>query len=125
MPRFVRCPEGHVFDAEGSNTCPVCGALVGPGAAAESDATVAADATPATVPAAAAGKGARNVVAIAGVGIAVAGVIGYVALHGGSAPPTAPTPAKREAGQSSSVPKPPANQPERTQPPRESPPAAE
>lgn len=28
MPRLVRCIEGHVFDAQGSPRCPVCGAAV-------------------------------------------------------------------------------------------------
>jgi len=27
MPRFVRCIEGHVFDAEAAAQCPVCGAV--------------------------------------------------------------------------------------------------
>jgi len=28
MARFIRCIEGHVFDAEATGQCPVCGALV-------------------------------------------------------------------------------------------------
>ena len=28
MPHFVRCIDGHVFDAEGSSRCPVCGTMV-------------------------------------------------------------------------------------------------
>ena len=28
MPHFVRCIDGHVFDAEASSQCPVCGAIV-------------------------------------------------------------------------------------------------
>lgn len=34
MPHFVRCIEGHVFDAQSTSQCPICGATVVVGAAA-------------------------------------------------------------------------------------------
>jgi TPR repeat protein len=43
MPRFVRCIEGHVFDAESSPRCPTCGAIVEVPAAAPIDMPAALD----------------------------------------------------------------------------------
>ena len=34
MPHFVRCIEGHVFDAQSTSQCPICGAMVAVVAAA-------------------------------------------------------------------------------------------
>lgn len=85
MPRFVRCIEGHVFDAEAATQCPVCGAAFEVAPPPSADVLSPSAAAPAA-------SGTSNrflivtiVVALLGVGLG-AGALAY-ALHE-SAPAT-------------------------------------
>jgi hypothetical protein len=80
MPRFVRCIEGHVFDAEAAGQCPICGAIF------EVKPSASADVAPA--PAAAAVAPNRSLivalVAVLGIGLG-AGAVVYVLRGSGTA----------------------------------------
>ncbi len=85
MPRFVRCIEGHVFDAEAAAQCPVCGAVFEAKPPASTAATSPPLATSAT-----AGVPNRSlivaiVITVLGIGLG-AGALVYVLR--GSAPAT-------------------------------------
>lgn len=96
MPHFVRCIDGHVFDAETSPQCPTCGATVdmppprtpsptaSPSADANEDHSIAAAAGTQNEAAATPGIGARlahSAVRIVLVGSMV-GVVGGVFVYG-------------------------------------------
>jgi hypothetical protein len=113
MASFVRCPEGHVFDAEHSNRCPSCGAMVGEGTdgakAVEAGAVGDQQARP---------RSWR--LALAAGAIAVTGVVAYLVLHGhGEAPSPPPQEERSRPEQQSAAADKPA--PANTEAPRPSP----
>ena len=85
MAHFVRCIDGHVFDASKTTICPICGAVVAGLAAAVEE-------PPSSTPQAAAVTGsARHMPLLAGIALLVfgggAGALLYVLHRPG--PPTA------------------------------------
>jgi len=129
MPRFVRCIEGHVYDAEASPHCPVCGVRVvtsPPTASVETTAPMRPEQPPPQP-----GKSQLPMlIAIAAVGFGLGAAALVFVLRAPSPPPHAP-PAEHIAEQSTpskpaQVPSPestdhaaPANKPANQPPPRQ------
>ncbi len=111
MPHFVRCIDGHVFDAETSPQCPTCGATVdvpasqprtpsptaSPSANANEDHSIAAAAGTQNEAAATPGIGRRlahsavRIVVVGGIVGVVGGVFVYAVLPKlGWSPPSSP-----------------------------------
>jgi len=105
MPRFVRCIEGHVFDAEAAAQCPVCGAVFEVKPPPSTDVVPPSAAAPAATGAPNRSLIVAIVVAVLGVGLG-AGALLYVLR--GSSPPTitasnTPTPPAEKAKAKSEV----------------------
>ncbi len=93
MARFVRCIEGHVFDAEATGRCPICGAVVEVVASpVETPPSVPAAVAPtaAAAPAAAYGKPMVLAIAVLGVGLGLAAAATVIWLRPGAAPAPVP-----------------------------------
>ena len=129
MPRLVRCIDGHVFDAQASARCPVCGAEVevGPSASEFAEAPGVG-----TVPAGPQNRAAM-LWAVAGLGLVLMVAAAIVALRSELAPSQPPAPGAPEKSastasltqpQSSASPAPPAQTGEPTQSPDAAPPTA-
>ena len=90
MARFIRCIEGHVFDAEATGQCPMCGAVVEVVARpVEAPPSTAAPVAPSTaaVPPAAHGRSVFLAIAVLGVGLGLAAAAAVIWLRPGAAPP--------------------------------------
>ena len=87
MARFVRCIEGHVFDAEATGQCPTCGAAVEV-AARPSEPTTSAPA--AAAPPATHGSPMVLAIAVLGVGLGLAAAATVIWLRPGTAPAPVP-----------------------------------
>jgi len=83
MARFVRCIEGHVFDAEATGQCPMCGAALEV-AARPSEPVTSAPA--AAAPAATHGSPMVLAIAVLGVGLGLAAAATVIWLRPGAAP---------------------------------------
>ena len=127
MQHLVRCIDGHVFDAQVSSRCPVCGAEVdvGPSASEFAEAPGVG-----TVPAGPQNRAAM-LWAVAGLGLVLMAAAAIVALRSElapSQPPGAPTKSASTASlaqpQSSTTPAPPAQTGEPTQSSDTAPPTA-
>lgn len=91
MPRLVRCIEGHVFDAQDSARCPVCGADVDLGRA-DSETVLVAD-TAVGAPSVSVANCVPILWAVAGLGAGLIAAAGFVLVRSEVMPPTAQSPA--------------------------------